>query len=92
MIKEINLSDDNILIINDMCKGKNETLTPKHFNNLCATTALFCLIIKDIFEYCGIFIGKKTSLPMQYKKLEFAVKKNKEKEEIIKKMIEKANK
>ena len=92
MIKEINLSDDNILIINDMCKGKKEILTPKYYTNLCPTTALFVLIIKDIFEYCGILIGKKPSLPMQYKKLEFAVKRNKEKEEIIKKMIEKANK
>ena len=92
LIKEINYSDDNILIINDMCKGKNETLTPKYYNNLCPTTALIFLIIKEIFEYCGILISKKTSLPMQYKKLEFAVKKNKEKEELIKTMIEKANK
>jgi hypothetical protein len=92
LIKEINYSDDNILIINDMCKGKNETLTPKYYNNLCPTTALIFLIIKEILEYCGILIGKKTSLTMQYKKLEFAVKKNKEKEELIKTMIEKANK
>ena len=92
MIKEINFSDDNILIINEMCKGKEDKLTPKYYNSLCPTTALIFLLMKDIFDYCGIFASKKTCLPLQYKRLEHGVKINKEKGEKIKKMIEEINK
>ena len=92
MIKETNFSDDNILIINEMCKGKDDKLTPKYYNTLCATTALIFLLIKDIFDYCGLFASKKTCLPLQYKRLEYVVKKNKEKGEKIKTMIDEINK
>ena len=92
LIQEINLTDDNLNIVSDICKDNMDKLTPKYYNNLCPTTALFFLLIKEILEYCGILIGKKTSLHYQYKRLESNVKKYKKKEEIINKMIEMANK
>ena len=92
LIQEINLTDDNLNIVSDICKDNMDKLSPKYYNNLCPTTALFFLLIKEILEYCGILFGKKTSLHYQYKRLESNVKKYKKKEEIINKMIEMANK
>ena len=92
LIKEINLTDENLNVISDICKDKKDKLVPKYYNSLCATTALFFLVIKEILEYCGILSGKKTSLHYKYKRLVSNVKNFKKKEEIINKMIDMANK
>ena len=92
LAQQLNLSDENIKIVDNMCKNNMEKLTPKYYNSLCPTTPLFFLLIKEILEYCGILVGKKTPIPMEYKKLEYDLKILKEKEEIINKIAEKAHK
>ena len=92
MIQQINLSDENLAIVDGMCKKCMEKLTPKYYNSLCSTTPLFFLLIKEILEYCGILLGKKTPIPMEYKKLEYDLKIKKEKDEKLNKIAEMAHK
>ena len=86
LIKEIDFSDENLKIIDDMTKDCKEKIIPKYFNNLCATTGIFSMLLKEILEYCGIIIGKKTPLPMEYKRLEFNLKNYKDKDEKLNKL------
>ena len=42
---------------------------------------VFFNLIKEIFKYCGIMVGKKTCIPMEYKLLDYELKLNQKKEE-----------
>ena len=45
-----------------------------------------------ILEYCGILVGKKTAIPLIYKRLDYELKLNKKKEEKLNRMNEMAHK
>ena len=86
LIKELDLSDENLKLVDNMTKNCKDKLSPKTFTTLCPTTAVFSMLIKDILEYSGIIKGKKTPLPMEYKRLEYNLKYYKDKEEKLNKM------
>ena len=85
LTKDLDLSDQNIKLVDDMTKNCKEKLSPKNFNNN-LTTSAFSMLIKELLEYSGIITGKKTPLQMEYKKLEYNLKSYKDKEEKLNKM------
>ena len=46
--KDIDLTDENISIIIDMCKPYQSILTPTYYSKNCPTTGLFVFLIKEI--------------------------------------------
>ena len=86
LINELDLSDGNLELVNDMTKNCKDKLLPKYFNTLCPTTSIFAFLIKDILEYSGIIITKSTSLPLIYKRLENKLKNYQDKDEKLNKM------
>ena len=92
MVNQIDFSVENLKIVNDMFKMNKEKFVPKYYSNLCQTTGLFFFLIKEILEYCGIMVGKKTCIPLEYKLLDYELKLNQKNEEKLNKMIEMAHK
>ncbi len=92
MVNQIDFSAENLKVVNDMFKMNKEKFVPKYYNNLCQTTGLFFFLIKEILEYCGIMVGKKTCIPLEYKLLDYELKLNQKNEEKLNKMIEMAHK
>ena len=88
MINEIDFSCENLETTSDISKNYMDKLNAKYISNLSQTTGMFFVLIREIFDYCGIFENKKTSLAIEYRRLEFKLKKNKEKEERLQKIID----
>ena len=86
MAAQIDFSPENLKVINEMYKQCPDKFVPKYFSNLCQTTGLFFMLIKEILEYCGIMVGKKTCFPMEYKLLDYEVKLSQKREEKLNKM------
>ena len=84
LIKELDLSDENLKLVDDMTKHCKDKLVPKNFS--CHTTKVFSMLIQEILKYSGIITGGKTPLPMEYKRLEYNLKSYKDKEEKLNKM------
>ena len=88
MINEIDFSCENLDATSNISKNYMDKLNAKYISNLSQTTGMFFVLIKEIFEYCGIFENKKTSLAIEYRRLEYNLKKYKEKEERLNKIID----
>jgi hypothetical protein len=44
-----------------------EKLNPDYYSNICTTTKLFCILIKEVLEYMGVINGMKTMPERIYK-------------------------
>ena len=93
MLTQLDFSEENLRIVNDIYKECMDKFSiPKYYNNLCPTTGIFFFLVKEILEYCGILVGKKTAIPLIYKRLDYELKLNKKKEEKLNRMNEMAHK
>ena len=93
MLTQLDFSEENLRIVNDIYKECMDKFSiPKYYNNLCLTTGIFFFLVKEILEYCGILVGKKTAIPLIYKRLDYELKLNKKKEEKLNRMNEMTHK
>ena len=90
--KEIDLSNENICKIIDMCKPYQSILTPTYYSKNCPTTGLFVFLVKETLEYIGAINEKKTQPGRLYRNLEYRLNSLKEKKEKINAFIEKVKK
>ena len=90
LFKNFDFSNENIQKIKEMTEGNLDKLTPTYYSKLCPTTGLFIFFIKEILEYTGIFIDRKTSMSRIYKNLEYNLSFYKEKETKIEKLLKKS--
>ena len=93
MLTQLNFSEENLRLVNNIYKECMDKFSiPKYYNNLCPTTGIFFFLVKEILEYCGILVGKKTSIPLIYKRLDYELKLTKKNEEKLNRMNEMAHK
>ena len=90
--KEIDLSNENICKIIDMCKPYQSILTPTYYSKNCPTTGLFVFLVKETLEYIGAINEKKTQPGRLYRNLEYRLNSLKEKKEKINAFIDKVKK
>ena len=90
--KEVDLSNENICKIIDMCKPYQSILTPTYYSKNCPTTGLFVFLVKETLEYIGAINEKKTQPGRLYRNLEYRLNSLKEKKEKINAFIEKVKK
>lgn len=90
--KEIDLSNENINKIIDMCKPYQSILTPTYYSKNCPTTGLFVFLVKETLEYIGAINEKKTQPGRLYRNLEYRLTSTKEKKEKITAFIDKVKK
>ena len=88
MINEIDFSCENLETTNDIFKNYNNKLIANNINNLSQTTGIFFFWLEKYFSIVEYLKIKKTSFAIEYGRLEFKLKKNKEKEERLKKIID----
>ena len=91
LFKNFNFSNENVQKIKEMTEGSIDKLTPTYYSKLCPTTGLFIFFIKDVLEYIGIIIDKKTCASRIYKNLEYNLSFYKEKETKIEKLLKMVN-
>jgi hypothetical protein len=93
MLTQLNFSEENLRLVNNIYKECMDKFSiPKYYNNLCPTTGIFFFLVKEILEYCGILVGKKTSIPLTHKRLDYELKLKKKNEEKLNRMNEMAHK
>ena len=90
--KDIDLTDENISIIIDMCKPYQSILTPTYYSKNCPTTGLFVFLIKETLEYIGAINEKKTQPSRLYMNYQYKINIVKGKQEKINEFIEKLKK
>lgn len=56
----LNFSTENIFLISKIIGAELNKMTAPNFTKICATTGLVFFFIKDVLEYSGVIIDKKT--------------------------------
>jgi hypothetical protein len=63
---KLDLSPENCFKVLKLLGNFTSKLTANHFTKICGTTGLFIFVLKDILEYAGIIMEKKSSPPRLY--------------------------
>ena len=74
MVDDFDFSKENINLIKNMIKGKEDKLKPKYYSKICATTGLVIFLVKDILEYLGLNESNKSNTATILANLEFIEK------------------
>ena len=77
-MRNFDLSEDNLYLISKFCLNKEKIISPSNFSKKCPTTGLIIFLIRDILEYTGIIVDKKTLPGRLYKLYMFGYLKNKQ--------------
>ena len=62
-VSEFDFTNRNIYKLKKLIYGKEDKLKPLYYKDINKTTGLIIFIIKDSFEYCGIFRNNKKTMP-----------------------------
>jgi hypothetical protein len=62
-VSEFDFTNRNIYKLKKLIYGNEDKLKPLYYENINKTTGLIIFIIKDSFEYCGIFRNNKKTMP-----------------------------
>lgn len=63
--KRFDLSASNMWKITKMIGANIDSMNPQTYSSLDATTGVIAFILKDVFEYTGVFDDKKKTHPMR---------------------------
>jgi hypothetical protein len=63
--KRFDLSASNMWKIKKMIGNNIDSMNPQTYSSLDATTGVIAFILKDVFEYTGVFDDKKKAHPMR---------------------------
>ena len=83
--KELDFSYENFVILDKICEGNINKLTPVYYSKLCPTTGLFVFLVKEALEYIGVLQDKKTQPGRIYKNLNYLIENAKAKKEELSK-------
>lgn len=69
---KLDLSAENCFKVLKLLGNFSSKLTANYFTKICGTTGLFIFVLKDILEYAGIIMDKKSSPPRLYSLAHYA--------------------
>ena len=69
------ISASNLFKINKIIEGNEDKITVhNYYSSICGTTALVCLLIRDVLEFVGVIPNEKKNNPQHlYQNLEYLI-------------------